>query len=239
MSICFALNQVDFEYSKNNQIFSGINLSFKVGNIVGILGENGSGKTTLFDIISGHLKIKKGQMSTLSSQQISYIPQTIYLPPILKMKEIFEMIACFQGMSILEADDLIQQYWSTEMLNRFNKIKQKRSGVCSYGEQRWLVICSTLVLCQEKKLFIIDEPTAGVDVQNRYLIWELIHRIKANKKTIAASSHFLDEIERNSDYFYFLNGTKAHMYKTMNAFTEHYGSSNAEEAFIKATISSN
>lgn len=237
MSTCFELDKLSFEYTKNTPIFSEINLSFDFGSIIGILGENGSGKTTLFDIISGHLKVQKGQVnSIISKQEIAYIPQMIYLPPILKMKEIFEMIACFQGVSYSQANNLIEKYWSAEMLKRFNKIKARRSGICSYGEQRWLVICSTLVLCQKKKLFVIDEPTAGVDVQNRHLIWELIHRIKSDKKTIAVSSHFLDEIEKNSEYFYFLNRTKVDKYETMNNFIEHYGALNAEEAFIKATI---
>ncbi len=232
-----SLDSVDFSYVKQERILKSLSLSCPMGNIIGLLGENGAGKTTLFDIITGSLPIDDGIIRHgIEIEQILYVQQVIYTPPALKIREVVEMIACFQGVSRRETKDLIEMHWSDAMLSRYRKIENRRTGLCSYGEKRWVIICAALTLSVEKYLFILDEPTAGIDVQHRHLVWELIRKMKSDNRSFIISSHLIDEIGKNTDYFYFLNNLCAEKFLDMKEFMHKYNADSAEDAFLNATL---
>lgn len=232
------LESISFEYEKRRPVLKDVSIDFNSGQITGILGENGAGKTTLFDIVSGNLGVTKGTLSlVMAREQISYIQQIINLPPALKVREVLEMIACFQRLSSTDADMLIRRYWSDAMIERYNKIKDRRTGVCSYGEKRSMVVCATLAFGRDKQLFILDEPTAGVDVQHRHLIWRLIKDMRSEDKAFVVSSHLIDEISKNTDSFFLLNNHSAQLFSSTEQFIAEYGGTSSEEAFVNATVS--
>jgi len=234
-----SLENIAFGYAPEKTVFRDLSLSCGGGDIVGILGENGAGKTTLFDIVSGGLPIDGGAIrDDMKPEQISYLQQVVTLPSALKMREVVEMVSCFQGIGRAETNARIEKYWSEAMLSRYRKIRDRRTGVCSYGEKRWLVVCAMLALGEDKKLFILDEPTAGIDVQHRFLIWELINKVRSDDRTFLISSHMVEEIEKNTDYFYFLNRRRAEKFPNMREFMRKYGADNAEDAFLNATVKS-
>ncbi len=226
---------VIFKYAEKT-VLNEISFSFDEGCIIGLLGENGAGKTTLFDLMCGFLKPSKGEIDIcVDPDNISYLPQVVTLPPALRIVEVFEMMSCFQKLSVSQSNMLIKELWPEAMIRRYEEIKKQRSGVCSYGEKRWFVTASMLAIF-DKALFILDEPTAGVDVQYRYLIWQLIDKMKKMGKTIVVSSHILDEIGNNTDYFYFLQRSGIRRYDGMRDFLGEFNSSTPDEAFIKATV---
>lgn len=217
-------------------VLNKISFSFQQGCIIGLLGENGAGKTTLFDLISGSLKKTSGELLiNVEANDVAYLPQIVTLPPALRIKEILEMMSCFQGLDSYQLSSCLSRLWPKTMLRRYEEIKNNRSGICSYGEKRWLAAASMLAICK-KSLFILDEPTAGVDVQYRHLIWQLINVIKANGGTVIASSHILEEIGANTDYFYFLQRSGITKFNSMHEFLSTYDSKTPDEAFIKATV---
>lgn len=231
-----SLENIAFGYAPEKTVFRNLSLSCG-GGVIGILGENGAGKTTLFDIISGGLSIDGGAIrDDMKPEQISYLQQVVTLPSALKMREVVEMISCFQGIDGAETNNRIEKYWSEAMLSRYRAIRDRRTGVCSYGEKRWLVVCAMLALGEDKKLFILDEPTAGIDVQHRFLIWELINKMRSDDRTFLISSHMVEEIGKNTDYFYFLNRQRAEKFPNMHEFMHKYGGDNAEDAFLNATV---
>jgi ABC-2 type transport system ATP-binding protein len=224
-----------FKYAENS-VLNNISFSFQRGCIIGVLGENGAGKTTLFDLISGHLRPTSGNLLvSIKADEIAYLPQVVTLPPALRIKEVLEMMSSFQGISKLQASLSLTRLWPKHMLRRYEEIKNHRTGICSFGEKRWFATAAMLAICK-KNLFILDEPTAGVDVQYRYLIWKLINKMKDSGCTIIVSSHILEEIGENTDYFYFLQKSGMHRFNSMQNFLDLFNSTTADEAFIKATV---
>ncbi|WLQ15638.1 ATP-binding cassette domain-containing protein [Hahella aquimaris] len=228
-------NNLTFKYSKKS-VFNNISFSFESGYVIGLLGENGAGKTTLFDLVSRELVPTSGELTfNVEAEAIAYLPQIVTLPPSLRIKEVLEMISCFQNRDMDQSASDMARLWPDHMQQRYNEIKDHRAGVCSYGEKRWFVTAAMLAICQ-KSIFILDEPTAGVDVQYRYLIWQLIKEMKRRGCSIIVSSHILDEIGANTDYFYFLQKTGIHKFNGMKDFLERFNASTPDEAFIKATV---
>jgi len=224
-----------FKYAENS-ILNNISFSFQRGCIIGILGENGAGKTTLFDLISGYLTPTSGKLLvSIKADDIAYLPQVVTLPPALRIKEVLDMMSSLQGISTLQAYLSLTSLWPKHMQRRYEEIKNHRSGVCSFGEKRWFATAAMLAICK-KPLFILDEPTAGVDVQYRYLIWKLIKKMKNSGCTIIVSSHILEEIGANTDYFYFLQKSGMHKFNSMQNFLDLFNSTSPDEAFIKATV---
>lgn len=224
-----------FKYSKN-EIFNGITFSFERGYIIGLLGENGSGKTTLFDLISGNITPTSGNLIVnVKAEDIAYLPQVVTLPPALRINEVLEMMSCFQGISANQTYSRLASLWPKPMLVRYDEIKRLRTGVCSYGEKRWFATAALLAI-YKRSLFLLDEPTAGVDVQYRYLIWQCIKQIKNLGCTVIVSSHLLDEIGANTDLFYFLKNSNILKFNNMQEFMCRFDSASPDEAFINATV---
>ncbi|KPX29895.1 hypothetical protein ALQ67_102408 [Pseudomonas savastanoi pv. glycinea] len=234
-SIVISGDDLTFKYAKKT-VLNSLSFSFQRGCIIGLLGENGAGKTTLFDLICGSLTPTSGELLiTVEADDIAYLPQVVTFPPALRISEVMEMMACFQGLTAVQSSLCLNRLWPKAMHRRYEEIKEHRSGICSYGEKRWLATAAMLALCR-KSLFILDEPTAGVDVQYRYLIWQLIKEMKNIGCTIIVSSHILDEIGANTDYFYFLQKSGMQRFNGMQDFLTRYQSSSPDEAFIKATV---
>ncbi|WP_431688977.1 ATP-binding cassette domain-containing protein [Hahella sp. NBU794] len=228
-------SNLTFKYSSKS-VFENISFSFERGYVIGLLGENGAGKTTLFDLVSRTLIPTSGVLTfNVEVEDIAYLPQIVTLPPSLRIKEVLEMISCFQNRDMNQSTSDLARLWPKPMQQRYEEIKNHKSGVCSYGEKRWFVTAVMLAVCQ-KSIFVLDEPTAGVDVQYRYLIWQLIKEMKSMGCTIIVSSHILEEIGVNTDYFYFLQKSGIHKFNGMQDFLCRFNASTPDEAFIKATL---
>lgn len=229
--------KVSFSYQNEKRILNNLSFSINQGDLVGLIGENGVGKSTLFDVLYGVLKGVSGKLITsIDNNCIGYIPQMINLSPTLKMSEYVTIIGCFNGQSKRAASAILYNEWDDLFISRYNKIKNNKVYQCSYGEIRWFIISVMLTLCKNKTFFILDEPTVGIDIQYRTLLWDLIKKLNEKGVTFLISSHLLGEIEKYSDYFYFLTGDDILMYKDMREFIAFYNAIDQDDAFIKATI---
>lgn len=230
-------NQLCFEYERGNPVINELSFSVGNGRVIGLLGENGAGKTTLFDLICGIKKPLSGSLQlACSHREIAYVPQNLTTPPAMKIKEVVDLISCLQGVGVKRAKQKIDSLWPNAIKERYNKIKNRRSSSCSYGEKRLIITAAVLAMNDTKKLFILDEPTAGVDVHYRFLMWKMIENVKNEQKTIVVSSHILEEIGKNTEGFLFLKQNQIENYSGMEHFMEYYSASSLDEAFINATV---
>lgn len=179
-----------------------ITLSIPKGKIVGLLGPNGSGKTTLIKILScllkqyeGEIKINGFDLGIDTKKIVSYLPDRNVLP--LKMK-ISEIVNYF--------NDFFEDF---DQENAFNLLKQldidvnKKFKQLSKGMKEKVQL--VLVLSRKAKIYIFDEPIAGVDPAARDVIFDLILKGKREDSTIIICTHLISEVENILDYAIFLN----------------------------------
>lgn len=182
------------------------NLSLKVSEqkIVGLLGPNGAGKTTTINIICGLVAPDSGSASvfgvdcskdtTAIRSQIGVVPQQIALFPNLSARENFRYIGKLYNIDKKYVDER-----SEDLLKRLGLTKHADKRVARYsgGMKRRANIIASLLHYPE--ILILDEPTAGVDVQSRAMILDFIKEYQKLGKTILYTSHLLDEAEKVCD----------------------------------------
>jgi ABC-2 type transport system ATP-binding protein len=97
-------------------------------------------------------------------------------------------------------------------------------------------MCFFTLTTEGRDLFILDEPTAGVDPESRLLIWNRISNLTRAGKAVVVSSHLLDELNERTSRLLFINNGDLKMFSNFADFKTSHGASSADEAFVKATI---
>ncbi len=203
-----ALNQVD--------------LSFPKGKIIGLLGPNGSGKTTMIKILTGLLKQYQGEVlidgspiSIESKKIISYLPDKNCLPNKWNVLDALEFFKDFyEDFEYDKAKQLIMQL-GIDMNKKFKSL--------SKGTKEKLQL--SLVLSRKAKIYIFDEPIAGVDPAARDLIFHMILNHHHEDSTIIICTHLISEVEDILDYAIFLNQGKVYLREDVNKIKESSGKS--------------
>ncbi len=170
----------------------GVNLSINEGICFGLLGPNGAGKTTLIEIIEGIQHQTSGDIFYKGKHRKSGFRneagiqfQNTQLPELLTVKEILQTFRNLYSRS-LPLDDLIEMCELQDIADRDNK---KISG----GQRQRLFLA--IALANDPELIFLDEPTTGLDPQARRHLWDIVNHIKANKKTIILTTHYMEEAE--------------------------------------------
>lgn len=180
----------------NKQVLEELSVSFKPGNIIGIVGANGAGKTTLFRSIVGLEKYEGEIIFPTELQHIGYLPTSPeYLSKLLAGEYLTFMakarnINTFNMQEVNLFDLPLQQY-----AERFSTGMKKKLGL-------------TALLLQKNDLYILDEPFSGVDFESNYLIKELLNHLRELGKTIILSSHILSSLTESCDEIHFLKEGK-------------------------------
>lgn len=177
---------------------NNINIKIKEGDFVGLLGVNGAGKTTLISSISGINnftgKIKVMGYDVLSQvieakKNLGVVPQELAFDPFLTVYQTLKFQSGLYGVKNNKAwlDEIIQRMYLEDKIN-------SRTRSLSGGMKRRLMMAQALV--HKPSLIILDEPTAGVDVEIRKNLWEFILELHKNGHTILLTTHYLEEVER-------------------------------------------
>ncbi|HFS2282122.1 TPA: ATP-binding cassette domain-containing protein, partial [Escherichia coli] len=176
------INSLSFSYKVNlPPVFNNLSLKIEQGELIGLLGENGAGKTTLFNLIRGGVSNYEGTLKrNFSGGELVSLPQVINLSGTLRNEEVLDLICCFNKLTKKQAWTELNHKWNDNFFIRYDKIRRKRTYTVSYGEKRWLIISLMLTLCKNARLFLLDEPTVGIDIQYRMMLWELINKITAD-----------------------------------------------------------
>ncbi len=187
-------------YPSGVEALKGINLSVKSGDFFALLGPNGAGKSTTIGIITSLVNKTDGQIKIfghdlirepqIAKAKIGLVPQEINLMLFEKIQDIVMDQAGFYGIKHSIAKQRTEKY--LKQLQLWDKRKQQAITL-SGGQKRRLMIARALV--HEPPLLILDEPTAGVDIEIRRSMWQFLRDINAAGTTIILTTHYLDEAE--------------------------------------------
>tara|TARA_Y100001970_G_C14250435_1_gene871440 strand:+ start:854 stop:1792 length:939 start_codon:yes stop_codon:yes gene_type:complete len=202
---------VNKKYIKNsNNIDALIDFNIKIpkGSIYGLLGPNGAGKSTFINILGGLVnknsgKIKVGGIDIdkdpkKTKKKIGIVPQELNIDPFFTPIELLELQAGLYGVQ--------KKYRkSEEILSNLGLLEQKNSyaRTLSGGMRRRLLVAKALVHSPE--IVILDEPTAGVDVELRSNLWNYVKSLNAKGTTICLTTHYLEEAEKLCDFITIIN----------------------------------
>lgn len=195
------VNDLKKDYGKN-QAVKGVTFSVKPGEVFGLLGPNGAGKTSIISIIvtlepatSGCVEIfgvDVAQQSRLAKTKVGWVPQEIINHGYFTVEEILKFISGFHGRR-KNKDRIDYLLHRLSLWNHRNKKVKELSG----GMKRRLMIGKALV--HEPKLLLLDEPTAGVDLDLRLSLWKFVEDLKKEGVSILLTTHYLEEAENICD----------------------------------------
>lgn len=193
------------DISKNYGSFpalTSINLDIGTGRIVGLLGPNGSGKTTLIKLTSGILMPSSGKITVCgasigieSKKLISYLPERTYLDETLTAEKTLGFFSDFY-----EDFDMAK---AKELLTQLNIDPKRKIKTMSKGTKEKLQLA--LVMSRRAKVYLLDEPIAGVDPAAREFILNTILKNYAENSTVVISTHLISDIENVIDDAIFLS----------------------------------
>jgi len=177
-----------------------IDLVVKRGTILGVIGPSGSGKTTTIRMITGALQPTSGEISVLGErpthfrrstrERIGYMPQLFTLYPDLTGRENVDFVASLFGLLWPRRRRRIKQV--LKLLDLWDA-RNRRASKLSGGMQRRLELACALV--HDPALLILDEPTAGIDPLLRVTVWEELHRLRDEGRTLLVTTQYVNEAE--------------------------------------------
>ena len=178
-------------------------INIKKGSVYGLLGPNGAGKSTFINILGGLVKKDTGiikicgidvDASAKSTRKIiGIVPQELNIDPFFTPIELMELQAGLYGVRKKDRK-------SEEILSNVGLLEQKNAyaRTLSGGMRRRLLVAKALA--HDPDIIILDEPTAGVDVELRQNLWRYINKLNSMGKTICLTTHYLEEAEYLCDY---------------------------------------
>lgn len=186
------------------------NVSFDIykGEFFGLLGPNGAGKSTLISALAGLLRLDSGSLSILGSdvrrdyrsarRKLGVVPQEIVMDPFFTVRETLEFQSGYYGVRNNQA-------WIDELLEQLNLSDKADTNMrkLSGGMKRRVLIAQALV--HKPQVLVLDEPTAGVDVELRQSMWRFVRRLHAEGHTIVLTTHYLEEAEELCDRIAIIN----------------------------------
>ncbi|EJL6999440.1 ABC transporter ATP-binding protein [Vibrio cholerae] len=194
------IEQLRKTYAGGFEALKGISLQVKKGDFYALLGPNGAGKSTTIGIISSLVNKTSGKVTVfgydldsqleLAKQQLGLVPQEFNFNPFETVEQIVLQQAGYYGVPKALAKERAQKYLT--QLDLWEK-RSERARNLSGGMKRRLMIARALM--HEPQLLILDEPTAGVDIELRRSMWEFLKQINAQGVTIILTTHYLEEAE--------------------------------------------
>jgi len=188
-------------YKNGVEALKGISLNVAEGDFFGFLGPNGAGKSTLIGIVSSLVNATSGEslvfgtsvqsQRSLAMSYIGLVPQELNFNMFEKPFEIVVNQAGYYGIPRRIATDRAEKY--LRQLQLWDKAF-KTARTLSGGMKRRLMIARAMV--NEPRLLILDEPTAGVDIEIRRSMWEFIKAINEAGTTVILTTHYLEEVEQ-------------------------------------------
>ena len=191
-------------YDTGEEALKGINLNIKKGSFFGLLGPNGAGKTTTIGILTGLVNKTSGSARImnhdiikdykLSRKSIGLSPQEINLDVFFSIKQILTFQAGYYGITkniaVKKVDEVLKKL---DLYHKRNETPRHLSG----GMKRRVQIAKALV--HDPPILILDEPTAGVDIELRHMLWDHLKNLNNEGKTILLTTHYIEEAEKLCD----------------------------------------
>jgi ABC-2 type transport system ATP-binding protein len=197
-SFAVAIRGVHKRY-RTVQALNGVDLEIQRGEFFGLLGPNGAGKSTLINILAGLARMDAGSVAVLghdvvkdyrqARRVLGVVPQELVYDPFFSVREVLRIQAGYYGLGH-EIDPWIEELLQALMLT--DKAEANMRSL-SGGMKRRVLVAQALV--HRPPVVVLDEPTAGVDVELRQSLWQFIQRLHREGHTIVLTTHYLEEAE--------------------------------------------
>ncbi len=225
-------------YPTGTEALRGVSLEIEDGELFGLLGPNGAGKSTLIHCATGLAGPTSGAVEIFGHDAIQHYeqarlavglaPQELNIDWFLTVAETLDYHAGYFGMPRRErrerAAELLETFGLTEK-------KDDRTRTLSGGMKRRLVLARALM--HRPRLLILDEPTAGVDVELRLELWRYVERVNEEGTTILLPTHYLEEAERLCDRLAFINDGQIVARGTNQEVAAEFGVTSLEDAYLE------
>lgn len=198
MAAAVQFNQISKRFG-NLLALDGVSLDIQQGEFFALLGPNGAGKSTLINILSGLLRPTEGSVQVMgfdvirdyrqARKALGVVPQELVFDPFFSLREMLRFQAGYFGKS-RENDAWVDEVIESLGLSDKSGTNMRR---LSGGMKRRALIAQALV--HKPPVIVLDEPTAGVDVELRHTLWEFIKRLNTQGHTIILTTHYLEEAE--------------------------------------------
>lgn len=184
------------------QALKGIDLEISSGEFVGLLGPNGAGKTTLIQVLAGLVHATSGSAFILghdvrqdafaARRCLGVVPQELVFDPFFTVRETLRIQSGYFGIENNDA-------WINELLENLGLTDKADANMraLSGGMKRRVLVAQALV--HRPPVIVLDEPTAGVDVELRQSLWQFIKRLNAEGHTVLLTTHYLEEAQSLCD----------------------------------------
>ncbi|HLF12710.1 MAG TPA: ABC transporter ATP-binding protein [Gammaproteobacteria bacterium] len=197
MSAAIELHDVHKRFGEL-QALSGIDLDIRQGEFFGLLGPNGAGKTTLISILAGLVRADRGSARVMghdvradyraARRSLGVVPQELVFDPFFSVRETLRIQSGYFGIRDNRA-------WIDEVMQHLDLAAKADVNMraLSGGMKRRVLVAQALV--HKPPVIVLDEPTAGVDVELRQALWQFIRRLNREGHTIVLTTHYLEEAE--------------------------------------------
>ena len=211
-----------------------VDLLVAEGEFFGLLGPNGAGKTTLISIVAGLTRADKGRVSVmgydvvtdyrLARSNLGVVPQELVFDPFFTVRESLRLQSGYYGLR--RNDDWIDEVMTNLELTSKAEVNMR---ALSGGMKRRVLVAQALV--HKPPVIVLDEPTAGVDVELRQTLWKFVARLNRDGHTIILTTHYLEEAESLCGRIAMLKGGRVvALDKTANLLKRHAG------AFLRVKV---
>ena len=231
------INGLEKVYPTGVEALKGVDLEIEDGEFFGLLGPNGAGKSTLIHCTTGLAQPTGGDIQVFghdavadygpARQAVGLAPQELNLDWFLTLEETLDYHAGYFGMPKAarreRARELLETFSLTEKRN-------ERTRTLSGGMKRRLILARALM--HRPRLLILDEPTAGVDIELRLELWHYVQRINQEGTTILLTTHYLEEAEQLCDRIAFINKGEIVAQGSSPELAAEYGVANLEDAYL-------
>ena len=201
MAVAISIKNLTKTYANGFEALKGVSLRINQGDFFALLGPNGAGKSTTIGILSTLVKRSSGTVEIFgrnvdthvyeTKYDLGLVPQEFNFNQFEKVQDVVITQAGYYGLPKKTALERSEKY--LRKLGLWDK-RNERSRSLSGGMKRRLMIARALA--HEPRLLILDEPTAGVDIELRRSMWEFLKEINSNGTTIVLTTHYLEEAEQ-------------------------------------------
>ncbi|MFT4034469.1 MAG: ABC transporter ATP-binding protein [Patulibacter sp.] len=225
------------QYPTGTRALKGVSLTIEQGSFFGLLGPNGAGKSTLIHCTTGLARPSSGAIRVFGHDAVTHYsqarkavglaPQDLNLDHFLTLEETLDFHGGYFGMRKRDRRER-----AAELLEAFSLTSKRhdRANTLSGGMKRRLILARALM--HRPRFLILDEPTAGVDVELRLELWHYVQRINQEGTTILLTTHYLEEAEQLCDQIAFINGGKLVAQGTSAQLAARFAVDSLEDAYL-------
>jgi ABC-2 type transport system ATP-binding protein len=224
-------------YPTGVEALRGVSLEIKQGEMFGLLGPNGAGKSTLIHCTTGLAQPTGGSIEIFGNdaiddyakarQAVGLAPQEPNIDWFLTVAETLDYHAGYFGMPKRERRERTEELLETFSLT---EKRDERTRTLSGGMKRRLILARAVM--HKPRLLILDEPTAGVDVELRLELWHYVQKINQEGTTILLTTHYLEEAEQLCDRIAFIADGQIVAEGTSDELATRFGVPNLEDAYL-------